>query len=29
MRVNNFTLYHFDENRLEYKIHATSIRYIE
>ena len=29
MRGNNFTLEHFDENRLEYKIHATAIRYVE
>ena len=29
MRGNNFTLEHFDENRLEYKINATAIRYIE
>ena len=29
MRGNNFTLEHFDGNRLEYKIHANAIRYIE
>ena len=29
MRGNNFTLEHFDGNRLAYKIHATAIRYIE
>jgi lipopolysaccharide export system permease protein len=29
MRGNNFTLEHFDGNKLEYKIHATAINYIE
>lgn len=29
MRGNNFTLEHFDGNKLKYKIHATAIRYIE
>ena len=29
MRGNNFTLEHFEGNKLIYKIHATAIRYIE
>lgn len=29
MRGNNFTLEHFDGNKLEYKIHASAIRFIE
>lgn len=29
MRGNNFTLEHFDGNKLKYKIHATAIRYVE
>ena len=29
LRGNNFTLEHFDGNKLKYKIHASSIRYIE
>lgn len=29
LRGNNFTLEHFEGNKLTYKIHATAIRYIE
>ena len=29
MRGNNFSLEHFDGNKLKYKIHASAIRYIQ